>query len=72
MVKKLERISEVEKETSDLLNYNIKCMKDLQKLKIKSGLQINTSPTPKIRNRRFNAFTSSIKRRADIKRSVPS
>jgi hypothetical protein len=29
MVKKLERIGDVERETSELLNYNLKCMKDL-------------------------------------------
>lgn len=73
MVKKLEKISEVEKETTELLNYNIKCMKDLQKLKIKSGLRLDTSPTPKVRpNRRFGAFTSSMQKRSELKNSVPS
>jgi hypothetical protein len=59
MVKKLERIGEVERETSELLNYNLKCMKDLQKLKIKSGLKIETSPVMRVRPKnRFNAFSS--------------
>ena len=59
MVKKLERIGEVERETSELLNYNLKCMKDLQKLKIKSGHKIETSPLMRVRPKnRFNAFSS--------------
>jgi hypothetical protein len=73
MVKKLEKIGEVERETSELLNYNLKCMKDLQKLKIKSGLKIETSPVMRVRpKKRFNAFSSQTVKRSDIKKITPS
>ena len=71
MVKKLEKIGQVEKETNELLNYNIKCMKDLQKLKVKSGL--SESPVFKGRNiRKVGVYSSQLQKRSDIKRSMPS
>jgi hypothetical protein len=70
MVNKLEKISIVEKETSDLLKYNLKCMKELHKLKIKSGLVIK-SPKIKLPKKIFS-FTSHTKKKADVKRSLPS